>query len=161
MDDHVGVLEQRVEPAALGRRRGEEGVEGVVVDDHQEQEEHLDDRDHSDDVRHQLAMALAIDVDGGRTEDRQQKHPEHDRAVETAPVRRDLVEQRLNGVGVTLDVVDGVIAGDESVDDDARGHRHQRRDEVERADAGVDQSIVSRGARRRSRRPPHRYTRRT
>ena len=47
-------------------------------------------------------MAIAVDVDGDRSEQREQEHPEHDRAVQPAPVRRQLVEERLRRVGVSL-----------------------------------------------------------
>ncbi len=92
-----------------------------------------------DDPGNQLAVALAVDVHGDRAEHREQEHPEHDRAVEPAPVRRDLVEERLRGIRVPLHVLDGVVVGDEGVDQDGRRQRHQRGDEVERADAALDE----------------------
>ena len=70
----------------------------------------------------------------------EQRHPEHDRAVEPAPVRRELVGQRQRGVRVALDVLDGVVAGDEGVDEHRRGDDHQRREEVERPDAALDEA---------------------
>ena len=138
VNDHVRVLEQRVEPPPFSRRRGEERVERVPVNDHQEQEERLDDRDDGDDVRDQLAVPLAVGGDGERAEDRQQEHPEEDRAVQAAPVRRDLVEERLLEIGIALDVLDRVVADDERVDDDAGGDRHQRRGQVQGADPRLD-----------------------
>ena len=107
--------------------------------DHQVQKEHLHRRDDRDDVRNQLAMALAIDEHRNRPEHRQQEHPEHDRAVEPAPVRGDPVEQRLHAVGVVVDVLDGIVADEERVDDDGRRHGHQRGNQIERADAALDQ----------------------
>ena len=85
VDGHVEVLEQRRQPAPVGRRRRQERRERVLVDDHQEDEEHLRGGDHRDDVGNQLAVALAIEVNRDRAEDRQQGDPEHDRAVEPAP----------------------------------------------------------------------------
>jgi hypothetical protein len=41
MNRHVEVLQQRVQPVAFGRRRGEERRERVLVHHHQEQEKHL------------------------------------------------------------------------------------------------------------------------
>ena len=76
MDRHVEVLQQRVEAA---RRRPafavRKVVERVVVHDHQEQEEHLDHGDDRDDVGNQLAVPLAVDVDGDAAEERQQRTP--------------------------------------------------------------------------------------
>ena len=53
------------------------------------------DRDH---IRDQLAVAVAVHVHRQAAEARQQEHPEHDRAVETAPIRRDLEKQRLDRI---------------------------------------------------------------
>ena len=88
-------------------------------------------------------MPLAIDADRDAAEERQQEHPEHHRAVETAPVGGDAVEERLDAVGVVLDVADRVVAGDERVDDHTRGDREQRRDGVKGADAALDEPVVS------------------
>ena len=38
MNDHVEILEQRVQPAAVGGRYSEKRLERVLVNDHQEQE---------------------------------------------------------------------------------------------------------------------------
>ncbi len=140
VDRHVEVLEQRVQPLAVRGCLRQVGRERVVVHDHQEDEEHLDGRDHRDDVGNQLAMPLAVGVDGDRPEDPEQEHPEHDRAVEPAPVRGDLVGQRLRGVRVALHVLDRVVVGDEGVDHHRRRDRHQRGDQIERADAAFDQA---------------------
>ncbi len=133
-----GFWSSGLSPRPSRRCRGQERVERVPVNDHQEQEERLDDRDDRDDVRDQLAMPLAVGRDGECAEHRQQEHPEENRAVQAAPVRGDLVEQRLLEIGVALDVLDRVVADDERVDDDARGHRHQRGGQVEGADARLD-----------------------
>src|SRR5262245_11614872 len=84
-------------------------------------------------------MPLAVDVDGRRAERGQQRHPEHDRAVQPAPVRGELVEHRLDRVRIALDVADRVVADDEGVDDDRRRHAHDGREQVEGADAALDQ----------------------
>jgi hypothetical protein len=106
MDHHVEVLEQRVEPAPVGRRLRQVGIERVVVHHHQQEEEHLDGGDDGHNVRNQLAMTFAIRVDRSAPKEREQKYPEHDRAVEAAPVRGDLVEERQRGVGIVVDVLD-------------------------------------------------------
>ncbi len=142
VDRHVEVLQQRIEPAAIGRRLRQEGVERVVVDDHQEEEEHLHRADERHDVRNQFAMPFPVHLHRHRAEQRQQEHPEHHRTVEPAPVGGDLVEDRLDAVGVALHVADGEIPRHERIDDDAGGHRHQRGDGVERADAAFNQPIV-------------------
>ena len=139
MNHHPVVLEQRVEPLAVCRHVRQERRERVLVDHHQIQEEHLNGRDGGDDVRDQLAVALSIHPDRTRSEDREQKHPEHDRAVEPAPVRRDLVEERLDAVRVVRDVADGKIVGQERVDHHRRCAGHQRGDEVEGTDAALNQ----------------------
>ena len=70
----------------------------------------------------------------------EQEHPEHHGAVETTPVRGDLVKEGLHAIGVPLNVADGIVTGDEGVDDDARGHRHQRGDGIERGDTAFDEA---------------------
>ena len=140
VDRHVEVLQQRAEPAPVAGRLRDERLERVVVDHHQEDEEHLHEGDRRDNVRDQLAVALAVDIHRDRPEGGQQEHPEHDRAVQPAPVRRQLVEEGLCGVGVPLDVLDRIVVGRKGVNDQRRGHRHQRRDEVKRADAALDEA---------------------
>ena len=139
VNHHVEVLQQRIESGAVGRVLREVGRKRVVVHDHQEEEEHLHNRDDRNDVRNELAMALAIDVHRDGTEHRQQCHPEHDRAVEPAPVRRQLVEEGLCRIRIALDVLDRIVAGDEGVHDHGRRGSHDRRHEVEGADSAFDQ----------------------
>ena len=139
MNRHVEILEQRVQPFAVDRRLGEIGGERILVHDHQEQEEHLHARDDRDDIRNQLALALPVRVDRAGSKNRQQRDPEHDGAVEPTPVGGDLVEQRLGRVRVVVDVDDGIVFGDEGVDNDRRRQQHERRDDVEGADAALNQ----------------------
>ena len=141
MNRHVEVLQERIQPGTVRRWRRQERRERVLVDDHQEDEEHLRGGNHRDDVRNQFAVTDAIDLDGDRAERGQQQDPEHDRAVEPAPVRRDLVGERLRRVRIALDVFDRVVVGDKRVDENARGKRHQRGDGVEGADAAFDQPV--------------------
>ncbi len=143
VDGHVEVLEQRIQAGAGPRRVGEIGRKRVVVRDHQEQEEHLHDAQRRHDVRDELPMPFLVDPHGRRAEQRQQEHPEHDRAVEAAPVGRQLVAERLRALGIALHVLDGEVADHERVDDDAGGHRHQRRHQIQRADAALDQAGVA------------------
>ena len=140
MNRHPIVLEQRIQPFTVSRRRREKRRERILVHDHQVEEEHLHAGNDRDDVGNQLAMTFAVDVHGNRAEDRQQKHPEHDRAVEPAPIRGDLVEDGLDAVGVMRDVLDREVVRQERVDHDARGHDHERRDQVKRADAAFNQT---------------------
>ena len=139
MDDHQRRLQQRVHAAAVARHVEQERRERVVVDRQQEQEEQLDDRDDGDDVRDQLAVGLAIDADGDGAGDREQGDPEEDRAVEAAPERGQLVEQRLTHVRVHHHVADREVVDHERVHDDGGGERQERRDGVEGADAAFDE----------------------
>ena len=143
MNRHVEVLQQGVQPLAVGRRRCQKRGERVLVRHHQVQEEHLHRGDGGDDIGNQLAVPLAVHVDRQRSEDRQEEHPEHDRAVQPAPVRRDLVEQRLHAVRIVRDVLDGVVAGQERIDQHGRRRDHERADQVERADAAFNQRARS------------------
>ena len=140
---HVDVLEQGVQALPVGGRLRQERLERVLVDDHHEQEEHLHARHDRHDVGDELAMPFAVDIHRARSEHGQQEHPEHDRPVEAAPVRGDLVEQGLDRVRVVLDVPDRVVVGHERVNQHGRGQRHQRREEVERADTAFDQPARS------------------
>jgi hypothetical protein len=72
VNHHVEVLQQRIESGAVGRVLREVGRKRVVVHDHQEEEEHLHNRDDRNDVGNELAMALAIDVHRDGTEYGQQ-----------------------------------------------------------------------------------------
>ena len=139
MNRHIRVLEQRIESATIDRGFRQVGREGILVDDHHEQEEELNGPNNGDHIWDQLALALPVGLDRDRPKDRQQEHPEHDRAVETAPVRGQLVEERLDRVGVPVDVANGVILRDECVDDDRGRERHQRGDGIERTDPALDE----------------------
>ncbi len=139
MDRHPVVLQERIEALAVRGRLGNVGRERVLVHDHQVEKEHLHHRDRRDDVGDQLAVPFPIHVDRARSEDRQQEHPEHDRAVEPAPVGRDLVEQRLHAVRVVRDVLDREVVGEKGVDHHRRGDGHERRGEVEGAGAALDE----------------------
>ncbi len=152
VDRHVVVLQQRVQALAIRVRRREERRERVVVDHHQEEEEHLHDGDRGDDPGNQQPVALAIHVHRHAAERREQRDPEHDRAVEPAPVRRELVEERLRGVRVVLNVSNGEVAGDEGVHHDRRRDEHDRRDDVEEADAAEDQGVLTAPGAREGRR---------
>ena len=140
MDSHVRVLQQRVEPPPVHRRLRQIDGERVLEDDHHEQKEELDGRDDGNDIRDQLPLALPVAVDGDSAEHRQQEHPEHDGAVEAAPVRGQLVEQRLGGVRIAVDVANAVVLADECVDDDRRRQGHQRRYQIERADTALNEA---------------------
>ena len=84
-------------------------------------------------------MPLAVRAHRDGAEYREQEHPEHDRAVQTTPVRRHLVEQWLDRIRVAIDVRDRIVLGHEGMDDDGGGEGHQRRDEVEGTDAALGQ----------------------
>src|SRR5262249_48066142 len=113
--------------------------ERVLVDDHEVEEERLYGRNRGDDVWNELAMAFPVDEYRNRSEDRQQEHPEHDRAVQAAPVRRDLVPERLEGLRLLRDVWNREAVGRERVDEAAGRRGHKGGDEVEPADAAFDQ----------------------
>ena len=108
--------------------------------DHHEQEEQLDQRDDRDTVGNQLAMAVAVHVDRDGAAHRQQEHPEEHRSVEPSPVRGNLVEERLDGVRVVLDVLDRVVVHEEGAHDDERGQRHQARDQMGGPDAALNEA---------------------
>ena len=84
-------------------------------------------------------MPILVERDRNAAKKSQHRHPEHDRTVEPPPIRCDLVEERLHGIRVMLDVFDRVIARDEGVDDDGGGNRHHAGEEVERSDAAFNQ----------------------
>ena len=107
----------------------EVGVERVLVEDDHEQEEVRDHHQDRDDVGQDLAVPVAVGVDGDGREHRQQEDPPEDRAVEAAPVGGDLVEERRGDVGGALDVLDRIVVGHERVDEGDRRqpqHRGQR-----------------------------------
>src|SRR5262249_30612028 len=106
MDNHPIVLEQRIQTLAIGGHRRQECRERVLVHDHQVQEEHLNGGDDSDDIWNQLSMSLTVYVNRDRRKNREQEDPEHDRTVQSAPVGRDLVEERLDAVRVMRNVLD-------------------------------------------------------
>ena len=150
MNHHVEVLQQRTQARAVRRRRREVGVERVVVHHHQEEEEHLHRGDDRHDPGNQQPMPFAVHVDGDAAENREQRDPEHQRPVETAPVRRQFVEQRLRAVGIALHVLDAEVADDEGVDDDGGEHAHDRGHGVEEAGAAVDERPLPAPGTRRS-----------
>ena len=62
VDRHVEVLQQRIQSLPFGRGLRQVRLERVVVNDQQEQEEHLDDGNRRDNPGHEHPIALAVDV---------------------------------------------------------------------------------------------------
>ncbi len=126
MEGEARVLQERVEVVAVQRRVGQpqERVRG-------EQQEHQErDRDAGLHAQHQRLEALwqrpAPDRHGG-PEDRQDQHPQQQRALVVPPDARDLVDHRLGGMRVGGHQLDREIRGHEGPGQRPEGQRHQPR----------------------------------
>ena len=129
MDGEADVLQDRVEVAALDRRR-RQPRERIRGRQDEEQEGRADPALHRQHGGAQARRQIAAEHRDQRAEEGEDQHPEQHRALVVPPGAGDLVEQRLQRVRILPDVCDreiGLHVGD-------RQHREGERDQRETGD---------------------------
>ena len=114
MKGEPGVLQQRIEPAPLKRRRVE-ALKGIGGGEHEEEKAARDHRLHAEHARLEAPGQAAAEKghEGGKKA--QNQHPQNERALMIAPHPGDLVQQRLFGMGVLHHREDAEIGQDEGL----------------------------------------------
>ena len=124
MHEHVGDLEEGVEPPALegGLRQA---LERARDDRHHHQEDPGDDEEHGQRVPGQLPAQRRRPARDEQDEQRLQPFPEEDRALQRPPEPRDPVAQRARRHARVGDVPDAEVAGDQEVLEGHDGEGHE------------------------------------
>ena len=132
VDHHARMAQQRVEPGALGRRRGQRD-ERRLEEHEQPAEEGAEAEQHGRRVGGDLAQPAARAKQDRAAPQRQQQHPQQQRALLRGPDRGQPVEQRRRGRGVGRDQLEGEVRAherqlqDQHRDDEQPGHARRRR----------------------------------
>ena len=124
MDRHAGVLELRVQAAAV-RRDEAEPRERVRGEHHHGDEERRDRADDARHVGHQFAVLAAVGEHRERAPRRDDDRPEQQRALLPGVERRPRVVDREVAAGVGGDVLDAEIVREQRAHQGARGHEQQ------------------------------------
>ena len=127
MDEHVRVLQARVQAAAvvgshLRRERARDG------DEHEGEEDHHG-REHRHDPHRQVARPAPAQQDSSRAVDREQQQPEEERALLAAPEGGERVSERQLVARQLPDVDEAVVVADKG--EEQHGRRDGGRDEGE------------------------------
>ena len=120
MDDHLRILQQRIEaiavgaqdplqgPAGRGRAQYLKGAGDEII---QRQKEKLHPHQDHPHVRHQLGMFAAVGKQDRKNINRQQEAPEKQRALLARPDRREFEKRRERAVAVLHHVGHGEVVG--------------------------------------------------
>ena len=124
VDDHAGVLQQRIEVHALGRA-GQQALEGVRGNQHEGVKADTDAAEHSQHAGQHHVRQLAREDRDGKGPQRENQPPQQQRALVAAPHRGDLVVERQGTVRVAGNVLDREIIGHEGPGQRRKGDRHE------------------------------------
>ncbi len=137
MDDHLGILEERIEAEAVGVQGAGRDGKGERGEREQEKEEDLDGREDRRRVGVEGDVGLVAhahhEAIGG-----EQPGPEEQRAFLSRPERGELVERGQGAVGVVEDVVDREVVGEGCPDEREGGAG----DGDEAGDAGAARGLA-------------------
>ena len=124
MDDHLGILQKRIEAAAVGAQRAFQQAERVRGEVHQRQKENLHAGENDRRVGEEARIGLVAQAQDEAVSGEQQR-PEEQRAFLAGPQRSELVRSGKIAVAVMKDVGDGEIVA-EGGDDQRNGGEHDR-----------------------------------
>ena len=126
MEDHPGVLQERIQVRAFSGRR-EDAQERVRREEHEEEEPHAD---QTHDARHagNHVFREALCREGNRGAPPAERHrPEEDRALMRTPAGSHLVVPGQHRVGVVGDVEDRKVRKIEGISKAGKGNRAEER----------------------------------
>ena len=141
MDDHLRILQQRIETIAIGAQDPLQGpagrsraqyLKGAGDEIVQRQEKKLHAHQDHANVRHQLGMFAAVGKQNRKNINRQQKAPEKQRALLPRPDRREFKKRRESAVAVLHHVSHGEVVGQKKIrqaaepQPDKHANRHAR-----------------------------------
>ena len=108
MDDHLGILEKRIEAGAVGRNAALLDGEGVGGEIQDQKEEDLNGGDDDRGVGEEALIGLVAQAEDESVAGQQQR-PEEKRAFLSGPEHGELVGGREFAVAVVVDVGDGEV----------------------------------------------------
>ena len=111
MDREADVLQDRIEVTALDRRIGDPRKR-IRGRENEQIERRTDPRLRRQDERTQRARQVIAECRHHRAEQRQDQHPQQHRAFVIPPYSGDLVDHRLQRMGILIDVCDREIRRD-------------------------------------------------
>ena len=103
MDDHTGILQQRIQVAAVRRRR-QQAIERIGSQQHKQHETDGHQPHHAHHARDQRRRQVAAEYGHRDSPHIEHQHPQQQRAFVRAPRGRKAVKHRQLGVGVGGDV---------------------------------------------------------
>ncbi len=124
MARQAGVLQQRIEPVTLRRRRNEPR-ERVGREQDEGEETGAGQPLHRQGPRPQRQRNGAPDRGDHRAEQREDQHPEHHRALVVPPRAAELVDQRLGRMGIGRHHLEREVRDQKAVDQAAERQRHE------------------------------------
>ena len=135
--DHVRVLQARVEPEPVRRRRDRR--ERARDRGQQPRERENETAQHGRHPEHEVGCPAPVDPDGKRRVRGQDEQPEEQRPFLPAPEGGELVGRRQRLARVLLDVAEREVVAEEAGGEDDRGH--------ERREEGRDEGVTRRSRR--------------
>jgi len=132
MDDHLGILQERIQAAAVGRDLAFENGERMGGDIQEQQEENLHGRDYDRRVSKKAWIGFVSQTENEPV-GRQQQGPEQQRAFLTGPQNGEFVGSGKILIAVMKDVGDREIVGKGGGDE----YDGSEQDGAERGDAGA------------------------
>jgi len=125
VDDQTGVLQERVQVAALGGA-GQQALEGVGGDQDEQQETEGDQSQRTEDTRNHGIRQLPREMRDTERPPAQHQYPQQQRAFMAAPDAGNPVFDGQQRIGVLGDIDDRKVVGDKSLRQAGEGKRHQQ-----------------------------------
>ena len=124
MQDHAGILQQRIEIAAVGGNR-EKALERIRGKEREGEETDAHEPHHAQHPRDHLVGQMAAEHRDRRHPEPEHEHPEQERALVAAPHAGNAVMQRQRGIGMVRHVRDREVIDDERVGKAAERDRNE------------------------------------
>src|ERR1700739_2743732 len=134
MDDHLGILQKRVEAAAVGTERAFEQPKGIRSDIDESQKENLNASQDDRGVGKEARIGLIAKAEN-KAVSGQQERPEKQRAFLAGPQSCELVRSGKIAIAVMKDVSDGEVIA-EGGDDESNGGKDDRSEDDDASAAG-------------------------
>ena len=123
MDDHLGILQKRIQAGAVGGKRALHDGERVSGEIQNQQEEDLDRGDDDGGVGEQPLIGLVAQAKD-KSVSRQQQRPEQQRPFLARPQHGELIGGGQFAIAVMEDVGNGEVVAERGRDQDNGGQQH-------------------------------------
>ena len=140
MNHHLGILQQRIQPSAVGGKRARHQRERMSGEIQQQQKENLHCGDDGGSIGKQPGIRL-VPQPQHQSVGRQQQRPEQQRPFLPRPQRGELVGRGEIAIAVMVDVGDGEIVLESGGHQHDGREKHQRKSGNTRSPGGFAQSL--------------------